>query len=137
QLILVVFERIVGTASDNDTRSLVRHLLDRVKSCQENLLVQRHIERGRIIPECIRVHNERVEKTCGWFLIVILKHLLADTALLRSHLQQFLIIKRNVIKGRQFLTDLSSSASVLSANCDNGIHNITPFMSPGLFRKCS
>ena len=81
--VAVLLQRIIRTPSDDHAGSFIGNRLDGVELSQEDLLIDRHIRKGRrSVAEGISVHNQGIQETVGGLFIMILKKFLADTAVL-------------------------------------------------------
>lgn len=129
QAVLVIVQRIVRASADDHARPLVRDLLDRVELRQKHLVADRHIhEGGGIIAEGIGVHHQIIEEGVGGTLVVVLNHLLAETALLRRPRQELFIVKFNAEIVGYLLSDLAAARAELPTDGNDRIHRtISPF----------
>ena len=109
----VVPEYIVGCSSDDHTAALLADLHDGVVLRLVDLLLQGAAD---IIHGWIDIHHDGVKEAAGRLLVIVLKDLLADIALLRHHLQKFFVIERKPQFRRKSSPDFMSAASELSSD---------------------
>ena len=86
----------------------------------EQLVVDRHlVDACDAAAEGVVAHDHGVQKAASGFLICFLKDLLAQTALLCGHRDQFLVEKGDVQLFGQSFADLVAAAAILTGNRDN------------------
>ena len=70
----IIGKRIIRAAAHNHAGRFGSQLFDGVKLCQEYLVVDGHIGKCRRgIAKGICIHDQGIQKTVGWFFIVVLE----------------------------------------------------------------
>ena len=116
QAVRIVTKDIVGTSSDNHTRTFFRQVTDRIALIQEQTVVRQHIGIRREQPHIRIAHRKSIRQTTGSLLVRFLEKLLAQSAFLRGKRHQFLVIIADAQLFCQLLSYLATTAAKLPAD---------------------